>query len=143
MPHVNILSKMDLIEMYGELEFGLEFYTDVLDLSYILPRLKATSNPNHPLTKKFAKLNKAIAELVEMYNLVSFIPLDIQNQELIINAVKLVDKANGYVYVQQVTPTTGSGAAGSTSTSADEAARAFKQRMLTTAHKADQDEIRM
>ena len=47
LPHVNVLSKMDLIEQYGALEFGLEFYTDVLDLSYLLPRLKQTNNASH------------------------------------------------------------------------------------------------
>lgn len=141
LPHVNILSKMDLIEMYGELEFGIEFYTDVLDLSYILPRLKSTSSASHPLTKKFAKLNKAIAELVEMYNLVSFVPLDIQNQELLVHAIKLIDKANGYVYVQQIN--TGQGAAGSTTTGQDAAAKAHNERLMTMTHKIDQTELHM
>lgn len=149
LPHVNILSKMDLIEMYGELEFGLEFYTDVLDLSYILPRLKSTSNPNHPLTKKFAKLNAAIADLVEMYNLVSFIPLDISNQAMLLNALKLCDKANGFLYVQTKTDQTGEGARSSTTAGqsqqqqADAAAMAHNQRLMTMAHKTEIDELRM
>lgn len=147
LPHVNILSKMDLIEMYGELEFGLEFYTDVLDLSYLLPRLKSTSNPNHPLTKKFAKLNAAIADLVEMYNLVSFVPLDIQNQEMIINAVKLADKANGFLYVQDKSSTTGKGAAESTTAGQEAVIKAqaeeHNQRLMTMAHKTGNEELRM
>jgi hypothetical protein len=29
MPHINILSKIDLLDSYGELPFSLNFYTDV------------------------------------------------------------------------------------------------------------------
>ena len=35
-PHVNVLSKVDLIEKYGKLPFNLDFFTDVLDLSYLM-----------------------------------------------------------------------------------------------------------
>eukprot|EP00126_Sphaerothecum_destruens_P004498 Sdes_comp18224_c0_seq1m7805 len=38
LPHVNVLSKIDLIESYGALDFNLDYYTDVLDLSYLLER---------------------------------------------------------------------------------------------------------
>lgn len=114
LPHVNVLSKMDLIEQYGALEFGLEFYTDVLDLSYLLPRLKQTNNASHPLGRKFARLHAAIADLIESYNLVSFVPLDVQNQELLTQVLKVVDKANGYMYVQESSAATGQGAAAST-----------------------------
>eukprot|EP01135_Chromosphaera_perkinsii_P010039 Nk52_evm74s1992 gene=Nk52_evmTU74s1992 len=36
LPHVNVLSKIDMIEKYGKLQFNLDFYTDVMDLSYLL-----------------------------------------------------------------------------------------------------------
>lgn len=39
LPHVNVLSKIDLVEAQGELHFGLDFYKDVLDLDYLLPLL--------------------------------------------------------------------------------------------------------
>ena len=29
LPHVNLLSKIDLIEQYGKLQFNLDFYTEV------------------------------------------------------------------------------------------------------------------
>ena len=35
-PHVNVLSKVDLIEKYSKLPFNLDFFTDVLDLSFLL-----------------------------------------------------------------------------------------------------------
>jgi hypothetical protein len=40
LPQINLLSKVDLIESYGELAFGLDFYTDVLDPSRLLPLLQ-------------------------------------------------------------------------------------------------------
>jgi hypothetical protein len=44
----------------------LDFYTDVQDLSYLLPLLENQISP------KFANLNKAIIELIEDFNLVGF-----------------------------------------------------------------------
>jgi len=36
LPHINLLSKADLIEKHGKLHLGVDFYTEVLDLSYLL-----------------------------------------------------------------------------------------------------------
>merc|ERR1739845_116993 len=36
LPHVNLLSKVDLVEKYGKLQFNLDYYTNVLDLEYML-----------------------------------------------------------------------------------------------------------
>ena len=36
LPHVNVLSKADLVEAYGELDFNLDFYTEVRDHTRIL-----------------------------------------------------------------------------------------------------------
>ena len=36
MPHVNLLSKIDLIEQYGKLAFNIDFFTEVLDLNYLI-----------------------------------------------------------------------------------------------------------
>lgn len=40
LPHINLLSKADLIEKHGKLNFGVDFYTEVLDLSYLLEHLQ-------------------------------------------------------------------------------------------------------
>lgn len=49
LPHVNVLSKWDLISSYGDLPFPLEFYTDVQDLDYLQRHLAdmdaASSDP--------------------------------------------------------------------------------------------------
>ena len=36
LPHVNVLSKVDLIQQYGKLAFDIDFYTQVQDLSYLV-----------------------------------------------------------------------------------------------------------
>uniref|UniRef100_A0A8C8DF48 GPN-loop GTPase 2 n=1 Tax=Oryzias sinensis TaxID=183150 RepID=A0A8C8DF48_9TELE len=73
LPHVNVLSKMDLIEQYGKLAFNLDFYTEVMDLTYLLDHL-ATD----PFFKKFQRLNEKLAEVIQDYSLVSFVPLNVQ-----------------------------------------------------------------
>lgn len=36
MPHINILSKIDLMEQYGRVDFNIDFYTEVLDLQQLI-----------------------------------------------------------------------------------------------------------
>lgn len=38
-PHLNVLSKIDLLPAYGPLPFSLEYFTDVLDLRHLLQLL--------------------------------------------------------------------------------------------------------
>jgi len=73
LPHINVLSKIDLITSLGNLDFSLEFYTDVLDLNYLLDTLD-----QDPFAKKHHKLNTQICGLVEDFGLVGFHTLDIQ-----------------------------------------------------------------
>ena len=40
LPHINILSKADLIERYGQLPFNLDFFTEVLDMTYLIDLLQ-------------------------------------------------------------------------------------------------------
>ncbi|XP_022184721.1 GPN-loop GTPase 2 [Nilaparvata lugens] len=94
LPHINVLSKIDQVAEYGDnLRFGLDFYTEVLDLDYLLEALQTD-----PFTAKYKKLSKAIVSLVEDYSLVSFLPLNIKDKKLIIRVKNACDKANGYVY---------------------------------------------
>lgn len=93
LPHINILSKVDLIEKYGKLEFGIDFYTEVLDLDYLVERM-----PDDPFTAKHKKLTKAITDLVQGYGLVNFVPLSVESKELMLGVKNAVDKANGYCF---------------------------------------------
>ncbi|PWA86267.1 GPN-loop GTPase 2 [Artemisia annua] len=93
LPHVNVLSKMDLIESYGKLAFNLDFYTDVEDLSYLQNHLD-----QDPRSSKYRKLTKELCEVIEDYGLVNFSTLAIQDKESVTNLVKLIDRTNGYIF---------------------------------------------
>ncbi|KAI9208539.1 uncharacterized protein BJ171DRAFT_438055 [Polychytrium aggregatum] len=93
LPHVNILSKVDLMEAYGTLAFNLDYYTEVQDLSYLLQRLN-TDN----FGRKFTKLNEALCELIEEFSLVAFQTLCIEDKESVLKVVKHIDRANGYFH---------------------------------------------
>ncbi|KAJ1676041.1 hypothetical protein EV182_000034 [Spiromyces aspiralis] len=94
LPHINVLSKIDLIKQFGsELDFNLEYYTEVMDLSYLLFHLNQGDSDN-----KYAKLNEAVCELIEDFNLVGFTTLCIEDKESVANLVKQIDKANGYIF---------------------------------------------
>ncbi|XP_013414423.1 GPN-loop GTPase 2 [Lingula anatina] len=93
LPHVNVLSKADLIQKYGQLAFHLDFYTDVLDLSYLLEHLQ-----EDPFFSKYRKLNEALVSVVEDYSLVSFVALNIKDRDCMLRVIREVDKANGYVF---------------------------------------------
>lgn len=41
MPHINVLSKIDIAERFKDkLQFNLNFYTEVLDMSYFIHSLE-------------------------------------------------------------------------------------------------------
>jgi len=77
LPHINVLSKIDLLSSYGELLFDLRYYTEVQDLSYLLDNLNQQSR-----TDKFKALNKAMVELVEEYGLVGFETLAVEVSDI-------------------------------------------------------------
>lgn len=93
LPHINVLSKMDLIEKYGKLAFSLDYYKDVLDLNYLLDDLK-----DNDFMKKFHSLNTALVSVIQDYSLVSFSTLDVQKKESMLKLMQVIDKANGYFY---------------------------------------------
>lgn len=53
--------------------FNLDFYTEVMDLTYLLDHLAAD-----PFFKKFHHLNEKLAEVIQDYSLVSFVSLNVQ-----------------------------------------------------------------
>lgn len=94
LPHVNVLSKADQIkEHQSKLLFNLDYYTEVLDLKYLLEALDSSVE-----FKKYKKLNEAIVSMIEDYSLVSFQPLNVYSTESLSRLHKLIDKANGYVF---------------------------------------------
>lgn len=93
LPHVNVLSKMDVAEQYGKFAFHLEYYTEVLDLEKLLSMEK-----DDPFWKKHKKLNEQLCSVIEDYGLVSFVPLNVQEKQSMLNVVRQVDNANGYCF---------------------------------------------
>ncbi|KAH3664320.1 hypothetical protein WICMUC_005848 [Wickerhamomyces mucosus] len=96
LPHVNVLSKIDLVSNYGELPFNLNYYTEVQDLSYLQPYVEKESNSI--LGKRYSRLTSLISELVEDFNLVSFEVLSIEDKQSMINLITVIDKSNGYMF---------------------------------------------
>ena len=78
LPHVNVLSKMDLVKGYGELAFNLEYYTEVQDLTYLAGSLEDSARGSGEGRDKWRKLNKVICDLVEDYGLVGFETLAVE-----------------------------------------------------------------
>lgn len=94
LPHVNLLTKVDLMKKHmDKLEFGIDFYTEVLDLNYLLDSLDADK-----FTTKYKKLNSALVSIIEDYSLVSFQLVNMFNEKSLKSVKNLVDKANGYVF---------------------------------------------
>lgn len=94
LPHLNVLTKVDLLEKHKEkLPFGLDFYTEVLDLNYLLESLDSDV-----FTAKYKKLNSALVSIIEDYSLVSFELLNVFDEKSLLKIKNLVDKANGYVF---------------------------------------------
>ena len=89
LPHINVLSKVDLLTQYGDLgnvplpparnspltlpnaDFNLEFYTEVQDLAQLGHALSSAS-------PRYAALNMAICELIEDFGLVGFETLAVE-----------------------------------------------------------------
>ncbi|GAA6042317.1 hypothetical protein JCM8097_003841 [Rhodosporidiobolus ruineniae] len=92
LPHINVLSKVDLLGQSGELPFNLDFYTEVQDLSYLLPLLERDQR-----TARFSELNRVICELVEEFGLVSFETLAVEDKDSMLRLVQVLDQALGYV----------------------------------------------
>ena len=96
LPHLNVLTKIDKLSSYGPLPFNLEYYTEVQDLSYLLPYMAQES----PIMadSKFEGLNTAIVELVEDFGLVAFETLVVEDKKSMMTLLHAIDKAGGYAF---------------------------------------------
>lgn len=93
MPHINVLSKADLIEQHGKLQFNLDFYTEVMDLKQLCSLFS-----DDPFLSRYKKLNNALIQLIRNYSLVSFCLLSINSKSSMSRVLQVADKANGYVF---------------------------------------------
>ena len=95
LPHINVLTKIDKLSAYAPLPFNLDFYTEVQDLSHLLPHMAAESPI---ISSKFEGLNKAIVELVEEFGLVSFETLAVEDKRSMMTLMQAIDRAGGYAF---------------------------------------------
>jgi GTPase SAR1 family protein len=129
LPTVNVLSKVDLMGQYTEqsgnsLIFGIDFFTNVLDLTQLLAFLDGGSGTmeaengdgdyfaddpdyqrvrqkknNSPFNRKHRKLHEQLCDVIDDFSLVSFVPLNIQDAESVGRVVAQADKCNGCAFV--------------------------------------------
>jgi len=85
LPHVNILSKMDLVAKKRNIEDFLN-----PEPQFLLSEL------NKRMAPQFAKLNKALIELVDQYSMVSFVPLDLRKESSIRHVLSQIDSSIQY-----------------------------------------------
>ncbi|KAI8818115.1 GPN-loop GTPase [Fimicolochytrium jonesii] len=86
-PHINVLSKVDLLP--PQAKKSLDKYLNP-DRELLVGDITATTRP------KFHALNEALVQLIEEYNMVSFIPMNIQDEDSIELVLSCVDNAVQY-----------------------------------------------
>ncbi|KAF6153408.1 hypothetical protein GIB67_003598 [Kingdonia uniflora] len=118
LPHVNILSKMDLVTNKKDIEdtfslrcmFSLSRHvlspsveyisctsSEAISLWYLYPDSQfLLSELNQRMAPRFANLNKALIELVDEYSLVSFVPLDLRKKQSMIYILSQIDTCIQY-----------------------------------------------
>ena len=96
LPHLNVLTKIDNLSIYSPLPFDLDFYTEVQDLSYLLPHMAQESSVMG--NSKFEGLNTAIVELIEDFGLVSFETLAVEDKRSMMSLLQAIDRAGGYAF---------------------------------------------
>lgn len=127
LPTVNVLSKVDLLSRYGQLNFNLDYYTDCHDLDRLVPFTDQSNvdtetlqeeeeadlaedveyqrarkqRQGSPLSRKFTKLYTGLAEVVGDFGLLHFLPLDVSDAASVGRVLARIDKANGHVFTEQ------------------------------------------
>jgi GTPase SAR1 family protein len=115
MPHINILSKMDLVKGQVAKRDLKRFLNPDADLVEDDPSRKARedqekeSRPDHdPASTKnvmtgasFHRLNKAVAQLIDDFSMVSFLKLDVQDEDSIGAVLSYIDDAIQYHEAQE------------------------------------------
>jgi GPN-loop GTPase len=123
LPHINILSKVDLLKNYDNLPFNLSFYTELVDLTPMAryvgrPFEKLRSKPTKEdvicdddgtddggdvagetaLQVRYRRMSEGICDVLTDLGLVSFLPLNIEDAATVGRVLADVDKANGFLF---------------------------------------------
>lgn len=125
LPHVNVLTKIDLLPLYGQLPFNLDFFTENLDLSRLIQFIDtdavapctvadtvagtvAPLEEGEPPAREFSKyeaskasrrrMTEGLCDVLNDFGLVSFLPLNISDVATLPRVVAAIDTANGYSF---------------------------------------------
>ena len=89
-PHVNILSKMDLLGKNGKKQMDKFLNPDVHAI------LGDVEQSGSKFSEKYSKLSESIGRLIEDYSLVRFIPLNLQDEENLGDVLVIIDNTIQY-----------------------------------------------
>lgn len=98
-PHLNIISKMDLIPVEEGEENDDEDIADEMhplhrfffpDPALLAERLSAATRP------RFYRLNEALVQLIDEFDMVNFIPLNLRKEQSLVNIMSHIDNATQY-----------------------------------------------
>lgn len=106
LPHVNILSKMDLVkgqvarkELKRYIEPDISLLQDAPESGLVYEYKDGVDNgdpsdaQNVPRGDTFAKLNRAVGQLIDDFSLVSFLKLDVQDEDSVGAVLSFIDDA--------------------------------------------------
>lgn len=83
LPHVNVLSKMDLLGSQGKKQLDDFLHPNTRDLS--------SSSMSHSFNEKYQALTEALGNVLDDYSMVKYFPLDITNEENIADLFLMID----------------------------------------------------
>ena len=98
LPHVNVLSKVDLMEQYGELPYAQAIYVDPRNLHRMLEW-----DDGRDLPDALKDVAESLAQVVQEHDLVFFEALDVEDPLCLVRIVRQVDTGTGYVAKKEET----------------------------------------
>ena len=98
-PHINVLTKIDLLKEYGKLPYRLSMYFETDAMEMFVDELEGDESQ---FGRRYHKLSGKIRDLVAAEGLVSFFPLYITDKMSVCRLVAQLDKANGFFYYKEV-----------------------------------------
>lgn len=100
-PHINVVSKMDMLSEFLELNDSIE-YEDICEEchplhAYFFPDpINLQSRLSERLPKRYRALTDALVQLVDDFDVVSFVPVDVRQEESLERVMILIDNATQY-----------------------------------------------
>ena len=128
LPHMNVLTKIDLLPHYGPLPFNLDFYTELTDLGRLMRYLderpltdgsapgsydsdgdgngaesfaEPAKKAGNTLHDKYRKMTQQLCEVLDDSQFVDFLPMTVEDAETVGRVLAFTDKCNGYYEVVQ------------------------------------------